>query len=141
MGYVCNQVGTCDAEPQHCADIRAKAEVFCVGAPKGFISKAFVVNGNGFQLGEVRQLMTEEIIALRSLDDLVNDSGEGKWRSLFLHRAEPLFHTLLEPLTKLTPGPNHEVVDMDKNNADDLSMVKIMSNCSVKKVVVVYALD
>ena len=141
MSYICDQVGTCDAEPQHGADVRAKAEVFCVGAPKGFISKAFVVNGNGFQLGKVRQLMTEEFVTFRSAEDLVNDSGEGKWRSLFLHRAEPLFHTLLEPLTKLTTGPNHKVVNVDKNDTDDLSVVKIMSNCSVKEVVVVYAFD
>ena len=69
------------------------------------------------------------------------DSGEGKWRNLFLHRAKPLLHTLLEPLAKLTTGPNHEVVDMDEYNADDLSMGKIMSNCSVEEVVVMYALD
>jgi len=115
--------------------------MLCVGAPKGFISKAFVVNGNGFKLGEVRQLMTPEVVAFRPLNDLVNVSGEGKWRNLLLHRAKPLFHALLEPLTKLTTGPNHEVVDMDKYNADDLSMGKIMSNCSVEKVVVVYAFD
>ena len=100
-----------------------------------------MVNGNGFKLGEVRQLMTPEGVALRSLDNLVYDSGEGKWRNLFLHRAKPFFHTLLEPLAKLTTGPHHEVVDMDKYNADDLSMGKIMPDCLVKKVVVVYALE
>ena len=115
--------------------------MLCVSAPEGFISKAFVVNGNGLKLGEVRQLMTPEVIALRSLNDLVYDSGEGKWRNLFLHRAKPLLHTLLEPLAKLTTGPNHEVVHMNKYNADDVSMGKIMSNCSVEEVVVVHALD
>ena len=66
---------------------------------------------------------------------------EDKWWYLFLHRAKSLFHALLEPLAKLTTGPDHQVIYMNKYNANDLCVVKIMSNCLVEEVVIVDTLN
>ena len=62
--------------------------------------------------------MTPEMVASGS-EDFVSNPGEDKRRSCFLHCAKSFLHARLKPLTIRRQRPNHEVIYMDKNDADD----------------------
>ena len=115
--------------------------MFLVGAPCGFITKAFVVNGNRFELGKVRHLVTPKVVSIRMVEDVMHDTGKSQRRCLLLHWAKPLFHAMAEPVAELTTGPDHKVVDVDKNYTRDMRLLQITSCGVVKEVVIMDTLD